>query len=64
VGRAGLVIFDGHSHRVLNKGERVMLDVLVQTKLTNTSTDKIDVILVTLTSSVSSSTHMQSVSNG
>lgn len=63
-GRAGLVIFDGLSRRVLGKGERVMLDVLDQTKLTNTSTDRIDVILVTLTSSMSSSTHLQSVSNG
>jgi len=63
-GRTGLVIFDGLSRRTLGKGERVMLDVLDQTKLTNTSSDKIDVILVTLSSHVSTAPQLQSASNG
>jgi len=63
-GRTGLVIFDGLSRRTLGKGERVMLDVLDQTKLTNTSSDKIDVILVTLSSHVSTAPQLQSASHG
>ncbi|MDO6591921.1 hypothetical protein DS901_12650 [Loktanella sp. D2R18] len=52
-GRGGLSVFDGMSNRTLGKGERTMLDILDRTKLTNTSSDKIDVIMVTLSSSIS-----------
>lgn len=63
-GRVGLVIFDGLRRRTLGKGERVTLDVLDQTRLTNTGTDKIDVILVTMSSEISSTLEMKNVSNG
>ncbi|WP_394181582.1 mannose-1-phosphate guanylyltransferase [Yoonia maritima] len=62
-GRGGLSVFDGLSNRTLGKGERAMLDVLDRTKLTNTSSDKIDVIMVTLNSSISNSMPMDTALN-
>ena len=62
-GRAGLAIFDGLSRRTLEKGERVLMDVMDETRLTNTTMETLDVILVTLTSSISSEVEMLSVSN-
>ena len=63
-GRGGLAVFDGLRNRTLGKGERAMLDVLDRTKLTNTSSDRIDVILVTLNASISPSLPLDSVLNG
>jgi mannose-1-phosphate guanylyltransferase/mannose-6-phosphate isomerase len=63
-GRGGLTVFDGISRRTLGKGERVLLDVLDHTRLTNTTNEKMDVILVTLNSAIETSQFLESVSNG
>lgn len=62
-GSSGLSIFDGLSRKTLGKGERVTLDVLDQTKLTNSSPDRIDVILVSLSSQISTGNNEPRVAN-
>ena len=53
-GRGGLEFFDGFSRRSLMNGERILLDVSERVALTNTSNYTIDVILVTMKTSVAS----------
>ncbi|WP_373636734.1 mannose-1-phosphate guanylyltransferase [Yoonia sp. BS5-3] len=62
-GRGGLSVFDGISNRTLEQGERTMLDIIDRTKLTNTSSDKIDVLMVTLHSSISTPEKVDAVLN-
>lgn len=50
--RGGLELFDGFSRRKLAEGERILLDVSETMSLTNTSNDKVEVILVTMSKSV------------
>lgn len=62
-GKGGLIVFDGLSRRTLEAGERIALDVLDQTKLTNPSNNKIDVIMVSLSSYIEESGQLEKVSN-
>lgn len=62
-GRGGLSVFDGISNRTLEQGERALLDIIDRTKLTNTSSNKVDVLMVTLTSSIAAPEKMDAVLN-
>ncbi len=62
-GRGELELFDGFSRRKLADGERILLDVSESMSLTNTSNDKVEVILVTMNKSVATELQLDRMSH-